>query len=99
MDITARFIGSGDAFGSGGRLQTCILIDGSEIRFAIDFGATALVGLRKLGIDPNTIDAILLTHLHGDHCGGLPFLLLDAMLGAKRSTPLTILGPATLSFI
>lgn len=93
MDITARFIGSGDAFGSGGRLQTCILIDGPEIRFAIDFGATALVGLRKQGIDPNTIDAILLTHLHGDHCGGVPFLLLDAMLGSKRSTPLTILGP------
>jgi hypothetical protein len=37
MDITARFIGSGDAFGSGGRLQTCILIDGPEIRFMMDW--------------------------------------------------------------
>lgn len=92
-DITARFIGTGDAFGSGGRLQTCILVDAPGIRFAIDFGATSLVGLRKQDIDPNSIDAILLTHLHGDHCGGIPFLLLDAMLGAKRTAPLAILGP------
>ena len=93
-DITTRFIGSGDAFGSGGRLQTCILVDSPDIRFAIDFGTTSLVGLRKQNIDPNTIDAILLTHLHGDHCGGVPFLLLDAMLGAKRTAPLVILGPS-----
>ena len=91
--FTARFIGSGDAFGSGGRLQTCILVDAPGVRFAIDFGATSLAGLRKQGIDPNTIDAILLTHLHGDHCAGVPFLLLDAMLGAKRASPLTIIGP------
>ena len=93
MNITARFIGSGDAFGSGGRLQTCILIDGAGIRFAIDFGTTSLAGLWQQGIDHNSIDAMLLTHLHGDHCGGVPFLLLVAMPGAKRERPLTIIGP------
>jgi ribonuclease BN (tRNA processing enzyme) len=92
--VTVTFVGSGDAFGSGGRLQTCILVDCADTRFAIDFGATSLVGLRQQGIHPNSIAAIILTHLHGDHCGGIPFLLLDAMLGAKRRTPLTILGPA-----
>ena len=92
-NFTVRFIGSGDAFGSGGRLQTCILVDTPEIRFAIDFGTTSLVGLQKQGIDPNTIDVILLTHLHGDHCGGIPFFLLDAMLNTKRTSPLKIVGP------
>ena len=93
MEITARFIGSGDAFGSGGRLQPCVLIDGEGIRFTLDLGLTALIGLRQQGIEPNSIDAVLLTHLHGDHCGGVPFLLMDGMLGSKRQRPLTILGP------
>ena len=93
-EVNVTFVGSGDAFGSGGRLQTCILVDAPGIRFAIDFGTSSLIGLRRLNVDPNSIDAIVLTHLHGDHCGGIPFLLLDAMLGAKRQSPLTILGPA-----
>ncbi len=93
MTVTVRFVGSGDSFGSGGRFQTCILVDGPGIRFAMDFGTTSLVALRQQGIDHNSIDAILLTHLHGDHCGGIPFLLMDAMLDAKRSRPLVIAGP------
>ena len=96
MAVTVRFVGSGDSFGSGGRFQTCILVDGPDSRFAIDFGTSSLIALGQQGIDHNSIDAILLTHLHGDHCGGVPFLLMDAMLAAKRSRPLTIAGPRDL---
>ena len=46
-----------------------------------------------MGIEYNSIDTVVLTHIHGDHCGGIPFMLMDAMLGAKRQTPLTIAGP------
>lgn len=91
--LTVTFVGTGDAFGSGGRLQTCIVVDAPGLRFAIDFGASSLPGLRRQNIDPNSLDAILLTHLHGDHCGGIPFMLLDAMIGARRTRPLTIVGP------
>lgn len=93
MSATVTFVGSGDSFGSGGRFNTCFLVDTPGFRFCIDFGATSLVALNRLGISHNSIDAILLTHLHGDHCGGVPFLLMDAMLGAKRQTPLLIAGP------
>ena len=91
--VTVRFVGSGDSFGSGGRFQTCIVVDGPGVRFAIDFGASSLIALARQGIHPNTLDAILLTHLHGDHCGGVPFLLIDAMLGARRERPLIVAGP------
>lgn len=96
MALTVRFVGSGDSFGSGGRFQTCIVVDGPRSRFAIDFGASSLIALSQQGVDHNSLDAILLTHLHGDHCGGVPFLLMDAMLGARRSRPLVIAGPRDL---
>lgn len=88
-----RFIGSGDSFGSGGRFQTCILGDIGGRRFLMDCGASSLIAMRAQGIDPNSIDAVLLTHMHGDHCAGVPFLLMDAMLGSKRQTPLVVAGP------
>lgn len=93
MGDTVRFIGSGDSFGSGGRFQTCIMGDIGGRRFLIDCGASSLIAMRAQGIDPNSIDAILLTHMHGDHCAGVPFLLVDAMLGAKRQRPLVVAGP------
>lgn len=93
MAVTVRFVGSGDSFGSGGRFQTCIVVDGSATRFAVDFGASSLIALAQQGVHPNSLDAILLTHLHGDHCGGVPFLLIDAMLGARRERPLVVAGP------
>ena len=93
MAVSVRFVGSGDSFGSGGRFQTCILVDGGGTRFAIDFGTSSLIALNQQGIEHNSIDTILLTHLHGDHCGGVAFMLMDAMLGARRSRPLTIAGP------
>ena len=96
MPVTVRFVGSGDAFGSGGRFQTCILVDGPGCRFAIDFGASSLIALAAQGIEHNSIDAVLLTHLHADHAAGVPFLLMDAMLGARRARPLTIAGPRAL---
>ena len=93
MSMKITFAGSGDAFGSGGRLNTCILVEAPDLCFAIDFGASSLIALKALGIPHNRIDVILLTHLHGDHCGGVSALMMDAMLGAKRKTPLTIAGP------
>ena len=65
MRVTA--LGSGDAFFSSGRGHTCWLVDDERGTFAVDFGATALLALKRLGRDPAQIGAIHLTHLHGDH--------------------------------
>lgn len=91
--LEVQFVGSGDAFGSGGRLQTCIHVRDDHFGFLLDCGTSSLIGMRRLRVDPNAIGAILLTHLHGDHFGGIPFFLLDAQLISRRERPLLIAGP------
>jgi ribonuclease BN (tRNA processing enzyme) len=93
MGVRVTFLGSGDAFGSGGRMNACILVEADEARFLLDFGASSLIAMRRHGVDPNDIDAILISHLHGDHFGGIPFLVLDSQFVTKRTDPLTIAGP------
>lgn len=90
-----QFLGSGDAFGSGGRFNTCFMVDAAGTRFLIDCGATSLVAMNRYGVDPNSIDKILLSHLHGDHFGGVVFLLVHAHSVSKRDRPLVIAGPGT----
>jgi ribonuclease BN (tRNA processing enzyme) len=86
-------VGCGDAFGSGGRLQTSYQVEAAGTRFLIDCGATALIGLNRLGIDPNSIETIFISHLHGDHYAGLVWWLIHAHHVAKRTAPLTVAGP------
>jgi ribonuclease BN (tRNA processing enzyme) len=92
-EVSVQFLGSGDAFGSGGRFQTCIYVQSDATRFLIDCGASSLIAMRQFGVDPSLVDVVLLTHLHGDHFGGLPFFILDAQLISKRTRPLVVAGP------
>lgn len=87
-----QFVGCGDALGSGGRYNTCFHLTGDLVNCLIDCGASSLPTLKKLGIARDDIDLILITHFHGDHFAGLPFLLLDAQF-SRRSRPLVIAGP------
>ena len=91
-DVSVTFLGSGDALGSGGRFQTCILVTSSTTRFLLDCGASSLIAMKKQGISPATIETILVTHLHGDHFAGIPFFILDAQF-SRREAPLLIAGP------
>jgi len=87
------FAGCGDAFGSGGRFNTCFVVDVEGLRYAIDFGATSLVALKQVDILHSSIDVVVISHIHADHCSGIPSMLLDSMLAAKRTKPLIIAGP------
>jgi len=88
------FAGCGDAFGSGGRLQACIHLrpQAPAAPVLLDCGATSLTALRRCGLDPGELGAVFVSHLHGDHFGGLPFLILDGQF-SRRVTPLVIVGP------
>jgi ribonuclease BN (tRNA processing enzyme) len=91
MRIT--IVGSGDAFGSGGRFNTCFRVETSGRDLLLDCGASSLPALKAQGIDPNTIDGVMLSHLHGDHFGGVVFLVMDGHFLSRRERPLLIAGP------
>jgi ribonuclease BN (tRNA processing enzyme) len=90
--VQVQFLGSGDAFGSGGRFQTCILLCGADGPVLIDCGASSLIAMKRFGVDPAEIGWVLLSHLHVDHFGGVPFLILDGQF-SRRTQPLVVAGP------
>jgi ribonuclease BN (tRNA processing enzyme) len=88
------FIGTGDAFGAGGRRQSAMLLRAPGGSLLLDCGATTCTGLCDLGIDRNEIDAIVISHFHGDHYAGIPILLLALLYEDERKHPLRIAGPS-----
>jgi ribonuclease BN (tRNA processing enzyme) len=87
-----NIIGNGDAFGTGGRYHTCFYLESSETKFLVDIGATAIHNL-QFKVELNDINLIIISHLHGDHFGGIPFFLLNSAFHTNRQEPLTIMGP------
>jgi ribonuclease BN (tRNA processing enzyme) len=92
--VTVTFAGSGDAFGSGGRFQACIHLrgPGGTAPVLLDCGATSLTALRRCGLDPGEVGGVFVSHLHGDHFGGIPFFILNAQF-VRRAAPLAVIGP------
>jgi len=86
-------IGTGDAFGSGGRLNSCYHLGTGRQQVLLDCGCSSLIGLHRYGYDPAELDAVIISHLHGDHFGGLPFLFLEGKFVSQRQRPLTLIGP------
>ncbi len=91
--VSIRFLGSGDAFGSGGRFQACIQVQSGATNALLDCGTSSLIAMKRDSLDPSDIDVVVVSHLHGDHFGGLPFLILDGQF-SRRTRPLLIAGPS-----
>lgn len=92
--VRLTVLGCGDAFSSGGRLQACFYLEGGEEPVLIDCGATALAGLKRAGVEPESIAWVAISHLHGDHFGGLAWLIIDGRANG-RQRPLVVGGPPT----
>jgi ribonuclease BN (tRNA processing enzyme) len=92
--VRVTVAGSGDAFGSGGRQQACIHLRPltGEPVVLLDCGASALSSLKRLGLEPNEIATVVVSHLHGDHVAGLPYLVLDGQF-RHRTEQLQVIGP------
>lgn len=91
--VQVTFLGTGDAMNGAGRAHSCYWIDDGRGAWALDFGPTALMQCKRLGREPDELEAVFLTHLHGDHIGGLAVLLVDLQYRVRRRRPLIIAGP------
>jgi ribonuclease BN (tRNA processing enzyme) len=89
MALELTFIGSGNAFAPTRYWSSFLVND----RYLFDAPPTLLPHLNKLGKDPREIETIFISHFHGDHFFGLPFLLLEFAERLRRQQPLTIVGP------
>ena len=86
-------LGAGDAFFNGGRRHSGYMVETADAGFLLDCGTTTLLALKTLQIAAERIDFVAISHLHGDHFGGLPFLFLEYLYERPRRRPLTIVGP------
>jgi ribonuclease BN (tRNA processing enzyme) len=88
-----HILGCGDAFGNGGRNQSGYLVEAADRLFLMDCGPTTLLAMKGAGFDPRRLDVVFLSHLHGDHFGGLPFFFISYLYENPRDQPLVIAGP------
>ena len=88
--LELTFLGSGNAFAQGGRYWSSFLANG---RYLFDCPPTALPHLKRQGRPLEEIRAVFITHFHGDHFMGLPFLLLEYAYLSPRQDDLYIVGP------
>lgn len=86
-------LGSGDAFSSGGRGHAAYLVETAGATFLLDCGSQVLQSMKRFGHDPARLDFVVLSHLHGDHFGGVPFLFMDYRYESRRTRPFTVYGP------
>jgi ribonuclease BN (tRNA processing enzyme) len=94
LTVRVQFLGSGSAFSDGGRLNAAIHVTAPGVSLLLDCGGSALPGIKK-HVDPATIEAIAITHLHGDHFGGIPFLMIEQHFTGRKK-PLVVGGPPSL---
>lgn len=88
-ELDLRFIGTGNAFAPGGSCWNGFVLEG---RYLFEAPPQALQSLNAMGVDANDLDAVILSHHHGDHFLGLPFLFLQ-WKALNRTRPVRIIGP------
>jgi ribonuclease BN (tRNA processing enzyme) len=94
VTVRVRFLGSGNAFADGGRSHACIHVAAPGVSLLLDCGGSSLPMIKRY-LDPAAIEAIAVTHLHGDHFGGIPFVL-DEQKWSGRRTKIVLAGPPSL---
>ena len=88
--LELSFLGSANAFTLGGRYWSGFVANG---RYVFEAPPTLLPHLKRLGLPLTDIRAVFISHFHGDHFLGLPFLFLEYLYLTPRQEDLFIVGP------
>ncbi|HPQ41615.1 MAG TPA: MBL fold metallo-hydrolase [bacterium] len=88
-----HFLGTASASVTADRDNTSLLVEAGADLILLDCGGNPAGKMLQLGYDPCDLTVLCLTHLHIDHCYGLPTLLFHMFL-QKRTEPLHIFCPA-----
>jgi ribonuclease BN (tRNA processing enzyme) len=92
-EVIVTTLGTGDAFGSRGRAHSGVRIQVAGHCLLLDPGPAILPQMHKARVSAASIDTVFITHLHGDHIAGLPFLLLDCQFSSQRRRRLVVRCP------
>jgi ribonuclease BN (tRNA processing enzyme) len=93
MALKVTVLGAGDAFASKGRFQAGYVISGGGHQILMEAGPTLLASMKRVGLSAANLDVVLISHLHGDHFSGLPFLILEYLYETPLTRPLIMAGP------
>lgn len=89
------FLGTSAGVPNKGRMLPAILLQYRGKYILLDAGEGAQIALSKYGMGASKIDAILVSHMHGDHIFGLPGLIQTMGMGSRKK-PLIIMSPSGL---
>ncbi|MDR0581647.1 MAG: ribonuclease Z, partial [Prevotellaceae bacterium] len=95
MTFELTILGTSSALPTKEHYPTAHVLNVHERLFLIDCGEGAQMQMLRAGLSPGRLDAVFISHLHGDHVFGL-FGLLSTMSMMKRQKELPVYAPAQL---
>ncbi|MEM7509712.1 MAG: MBL fold metallo-hydrolase, partial [Bacteroidota bacterium] len=90
-----QILGTSSAIPTHSRLPSAQVVTINDRHHLVDCGEGTQMQLLKYRVKLARLDAIFISHLHGDHILGLPGLL-NTLSMYERTTPLTLFGPSGL---
>lgn len=91
-ELAVLLVGTGTPLPDKARASPSTMIAAGEHLYLVDTGTDSARNLQLFKVPMNKIDAILITHLHSDHIGGMPEIRLQTWV-MGRKTPLRVYGP------
>ena len=91
--LHAAIAGSGSPLPDPRRGNPAVAVIAGQRVFIVDAGEGASETLNRMQIATQRIEAVLLTHFHSDHIGGLGSLAIQRWAATGSGAPMRVLGP------